>query len=1011
PPPPPPPPPPLPATPALESPGSPPTPTGAGRASPGRRLAAAVSLISSLASELPPDEAAVLDSPLRPPSPPASEASFASVRSPSRQTAASLAAEPPASAPEPGRPRPVHPAYLRLVRGGGGQPQPSQQQPASPASERPMAGRGSRRSSGSLGASIRAGLGRGANHLLLSGVEFVAERAFGRPRPATAPGNVGAAPTQPPAVAQGGPFGLRRAGRRSLSNIPPPLAIAGLRGAPPVPPLPPYRFLSPRQSLDHHHHHHRRRASAGSPLASSSSPSSSPRGSRDRLDQLIGGGGSRPGSLYSDAASFRTAQSSMSHPALAAAAAAAAAEDLSRHDDFAACESPVVPPTVADRQPRSMMQMVRGRPEAPAPPEPEPDSAVISPGSAVISPRSAVISPLSQKSVPVVVQARRARHPVYRFGALANETFEDGRHQDAYDMYSLGLQLLDPPPGTTAAELLARADVQQQLARLGWAEPPSAGAAATGGPGGSGSGGGRRKARSLFSPRQWHRSRPATASGSPGAAAEGAPAAAAATTGGGERRGWRPFSSSRPATVIGGKVIGGSGIGGSGIGGSGIGGSGIAAGEPAARGSVVVIDEPLPAGVAQTDSGKFEFSAEMMSQLRRQTSPPDMDGEGEAEDSEASWEMAAGDERADVSALLFSNRSAAAYALGKFAAADSDAGRAIALRPAWAKGYFRRGEALLALGRVREAYTFYRRAVALEPHDMHARVSCERARILAQNQAMGLGVVQLLAGRDFAVRPRGLHPIRTRIFEFAAEMQNYVYLVADAETRKCVVVDACWDVDGILAAAAREGLLLAAAAVTHAHFDHVGGTPPPPFASLRIRVAGLAELKRRMPHLPLLVHPLDIPDVMAANPHLKLHHFTPTPNGFAFTLGARTRIHFLHTPGHTPGSQCLLVNDCRLFSGDTLFPGSCGRVDLPGGSLPDMVHSLQARLRAVPDATIVYPGHEYAGEWTSIAREKKRGFLRPAGDGPAHSQWARLDAAARRPSQYQYHHHHHHHHH
>ncbi|PIA12912.1 Metallo-hydrolase/oxidoreductase [Coemansia reversa NRRL 1564] len=257
---------------------------------------------------------------------------------------------------------------------------------------------------------------------------------------------------------------------------------------------------------------------------------------------------------------------------------------------------------------------------------------------------------------------------------------------------------------------------------------------------------------------------------------------------------------------------------------------------------------------------------------------------------------------------------------------------------------------------------------------------------------MGLRVVQLLAGRDFARRPRGVHPIRTRIFEFAACMQNYVYAIADVDSRKCVIVDACWDVDGILEALRREGLLLAAAAITHGHFDHTGGVPPPPFSSLRIRVSGVAELKRRMPYLPLLVHPLDIPDVIASNPHLEQRHFTPTPNGFAFTLGTSTEITFLHTPGHTPGSQCLLVNECRLFSGDTLFPGACGRIDLKGGSLSDMVESLQSRLRAIPDSTVVYPGHEYGGEWTTIGREKKRGFLRHAGEGSAHDKWQRLDS-------------------
>ncbi|KAJ2562123.1 hypothetical protein GGH95_004684, partial [Coemansia sp. RSA 1836] len=362
--------------------------------------------------------------------------------------------------------------------------------------------------------------------------------------------------------------------------------------------------------------------------------------------------------------------------------------------------------------------------------------------------------------------------------------------------------------------------------------------------------------------------------------------------------------------------------------------------------------------------------------------------------------MGAGDERTDVCALLLSNRSAAAFALGKYAAAARDAARAIELRGAWGKAHFRRGEALLALGRVRDAYAAYRRALALEPHDAHVRVSCERARILAQNEAMGLRVVQLLAGRDFAQHAGRWHPIRAKIFGFAGAMQNYVYLVADAASRKCVVVDACWDVDGILAAVARERLLLAGAVVTHGHFDHVGGLPPPPFAALRIRVAGLAELKRRMPHLPLLVHPLDIPEVMGANPQLRAHDFTPTPNGFGFRLGERTDLAFMHTPGHTPGSQCVLVNRCRLFSGDTLFPGSCGRTDLKGGCMPDMLESLQARLAALADQTIVYPGHEYGGEWTTIGREKKRGFLRAVGpQGSAEERWRRLDPAAKKGKQ------------
>ncbi|KAJ1897854.1 hypothetical protein LPJ66_003115, partial [Kickxella alabastrina] len=603
-------------------------------------------------------------------------------------------------------------------------------------------------------------------------------------------------------------------------------------------------------------------------------------------------------------------------------------------------------------------------------------------------PTQVVLSPQTPKSVPVVEQARRARHPVYKFGSLANETFEGGRHQEAFDLYSWALLLLNPQEGTMTRDLLARPSVIKELEKLGWRCSVSF---------------------AEREPLEWSREnisrisgigkRPTKAEFKYEAKTEVAVELRAeagitsnASNGDAEdsdrnepmagRKTWLSFSRStggwwsssrrgqqqRAPPPI--KLFN-----------SDIEANAAAASESAT--ATVIVNEPLPAGLVQTPSGKYEFSSALLEQINNPafsplaTAAPERRSNGGLNHAPDPWFMAAGDERTDITALLYSNRSAAAYALGKYLAAATDASLSISLRPTWAKGHFRRGEALLALGRVREAHAGYRKAAALEPHDIHVRVSCERARILAQNESMGLRVVQMLAGRDFALKPRGLHPIRASIFRFAQGMQNFIYLIADEESRKCVVVDACWDVDGILAVIEREKLLLAAAAVTHSHFDHTGGMPPPPFASLRIRVSGVAELKRRMPHLPLLVHPLDIPDIIESNPQLQPRHFTPTPNGFSFRLGDRTDLHFMHTPGHTPGSQCVLVNGCRLFSGDTLFPGSCGRVDLKGGSLPDMLESLRTRLCAVPDNTIVYPGHEYGGEWTSIGREKKRGFLRP----------------------------------
>jgi glyoxylase-like metal-dependent hydrolase (beta-lactamase superfamily II) len=84
----------------------------------------------------------------------------------------------------------------------------------------------------------------------------------------------------------------------------------------------------------------------------------------------------------------------------------------------------------------------------------------------------------------------------------------------------------------------------------------------------------------------------------------------------------------------------------------------------------------------------------------------------------------------------------------------------------------------------------------------------------------------------------------------------------------------------------------------------------------------------------------------------------------------RLALTFLHTPGHTPGSQCFLV-DGRLISGDTLFIGSCGRTDLPGSDPAEMYYSLTQRLAALPDETILFPGHNYGGASSTIGDEKR----------------------------------------
>jgi len=96
---------------------------------------------------------------------------------------------------------------------------------------------------------------------------------------------------------------------------------------------------------------------------------------------------------------------------------------------------------------------------------------------------------------------------------------------------------------------------------------------------------------------------------------------------------------------------------------------------------------------------------------------------------------------------------------------------------------------------------------------------------------------------------------------------------------------------------------------------------------------------------------------------------------------------FLHTPGHTPGSQCFLVRD-RLVSGDTLFVKGCGRVDLPGANPEEMYRSLTQRLARLPDNVVLFPGHDYADRPTSTLGEERRSnyYLRI----PSLEDWLRL---------------------
>jgi glyoxylase-like metal-dependent hydrolase (beta-lactamase superfamily II) len=212
-------------------------------------------------------------------------------------------------------------------------------------------------------------------------------------------------------------------------------------------------------------------------------------------------------------------------------------------------------------------------------------------------------------------------------------------------------------------------------------------------------------------------------------------------------------------------------------------------------------------------------------------------------------------------------------------------------------------------------------------------------------------------------------------------MQNFVYLVGDPVTRQCVVVDPAWEIATILDTAAADDMTITGALVTHTHQDHVGGSLES--WGMPGRIPGVEELLGRI-KAKVYVHKAEREFLKGFGSDLvKVDGNDTLPIG-------RLTLTFLHTPGHTPGSQCFLV-DGRLVSGDTLFIGSCGRTDLPGSDPSAMYYSLTQRLAALPDDTVLLPGHNYGGESSTIGAEKRQNhamrfpsladFLRTMGGG------------------------------
>jgi hydroxyacylglutathione hydrolase len=186
-------------------------------------------------------------------------------------------------------------------------------------------------------------------------------------------------------------------------------------------------------------------------------------------------------------------------------------------------------------------------------------------------------------------------------------------------------------------------------------------------------------------------------------------------------------------------------------------------------------------------------------------------------------------------------------------------------------------------------------------------------------------------------------------------------IIGDEATREAMVIDPGDDIEDILALVKKHNLQVKQIVITHAHIDHVGG-------AMKLRAASGAPILLNQNDYALL-QMLDVQATWIGVPvpdKVEIDHSVGT--GETVSIGAHSAS-ILHTPGHTEGSICLyFAADKKLIAGDTLFAGSIGRTDLPGGSLQKIMRSLHSTVLDLPDDTVVVPGH---GPLTTIGDERQ----------------------------------------
>jgi hydroxyacylglutathione hydrolase len=173
-------------------------------------------------------------------------------------------------------------------------------------------------------------------------------------------------------------------------------------------------------------------------------------------------------------------------------------------------------------------------------------------------------------------------------------------------------------------------------------------------------------------------------------------------------------------------------------------------------------------------------------------------------------------------------------------------------------------------------------------------------------------------------------------------MRNFSYLVADLESKTAAVFDPAWEIPKLVKKVNDKSLTLKWIINTHAHYDHSQGN-----STLQKATGAMVLVSSRSK---------ERSDILVRD-------------GQKLALGKNVTLTFIHTPGHSPESMCIVVNNVALITGDTLFIGECGRVDLEGGSAAELFDSFE-KIRKLNPELIVYPGHDYGPKQSTTLREQ-----------------------------------------